>query len=59
MLRIGPIIIMPASREPFYGHFCRFWAGMSPDMKDAARQSAIHLKYRPGMKPKEIREGGN
>ena len=55
MLRLGPFIILRVDEEPFYNHFKKFWATMPPDMKDAARQAAVHLKYRPGMRPKVMR----
>jgi hypothetical protein len=57
MLRLGPYRLFRVDEIAFMEHFTRFWATMPPDMKDAARLSAIHLKYRPGMKPKGIWAG--
>jgi hypothetical protein len=51
MTKLGPWIIMRVDEEPFYQHFKTFWSRMPSEMKDAARDAAIHVKYRPGMKP--------
>jgi hypothetical protein len=51
MLKLGPIIILRVDEEAFLGHFVYFWKRMPAEMKDAARLNAIHLKYRPGMRP--------
>lgn len=53
-MKLGPYIVLRIDEEPFYNHFKRFWANMPEDMKDAARMAAIHLKYRPGMRPQAV-----
>ena len=53
MVKLGPFLILRIDEEDFLGHFCDFWKRMPAEMKDAARMNAIHLKFRPGMRPKE------
>lgn len=55
-MKLGPYIVLRIDEEPFYNHFKRFWATMPRDMQDAARLAAIHVKYRPGMRPQDPKQ---
>lgn len=52
-MKLGPIIILPAKREPFYRHFLAVWNRMDEEKRRAADAGIVHVAYNPGEAPKQ------